>query len=135
MPDKAISQARTAGTMIERDTEPAHAERATITTITVGSGRGLTLSQVEAVARGGAQVAIAPTARERVRSGRGLIERIGAEDRTVYGVTTGFGHLSSVRSRRTTSLACSATSSAATPVVSANLSIFPPPAVSACCTK
>ncbi len=97
MPDKAISQARTAGTMIERDTEPAHAERATITTITVGSGRGLTLSQVEAVARGGAHVAIAPTARERVRSGRGLIERIGAEDRTVYGVTTGFGHLSSVK--------------------------------------
>ncbi len=55
------------------------------------------LSEVVGVARGGAQVRLAAEAVERVRAGRDFVERICAENRTVYGVTTGFGHLSSVK--------------------------------------
>jgi histidine ammonia-lyase len=59
--------------------------------------RPLTLADVEAVARDGTRVELAPSAVERVRMARDLVERVLAEDRTVYGVTTGFGHLSRVR--------------------------------------
>src|SRR5579871_5100377 len=82
MPDTTSSRARASGAMNGDAGEPARGS------VTLGGGRELTLAQVEAVARGGAEVAIAPEARERVRSGRALVERIGAEDRTVYGVTT-----------------------------------------------
>jgi histidine ammonia-lyase len=58
---------------------------------------GLSLDQVVAVAREGALVRVAPAAKDRVAIARAFIERIGAEERTVYGVTTGFGHLSSVK--------------------------------------
>lgn len=57
----------------------------------------LAIEEVVAVARDGAQVRLAAEAVERVRAGRNFVERICAEDRTVYGVTTGFGHLSSVK--------------------------------------
>jgi histidine ammonia-lyase len=63
-----------------------------------GQGQtGLTLDDVAAVARESAQVRLASAAAERVVTARRFIERIGAEERTVYGVTTGFGHLSSVK--------------------------------------
>jgi histidine ammonia-lyase len=67
--------------------------------VTIG-GRGetgLSLGDVVAVAREGARVRLAPDATDRVATARAFIERIGAEGRTVYGVTTGFGHLSSVK--------------------------------------
>ncbi|HLZ23894.1 MAG TPA: histidine ammonia-lyase [Ktedonobacterales bacterium] len=57
----------------------------------------ISLADVIAVACDGAPVAIAPDALDRVRAARAFVERIGAEERTVYGVTTGFGHLSSVK--------------------------------------
>ncbi len=57
----------------------------------------LTLDAVVAVARSGAPVRLAPGAAKRVQSARAFVERISAENRTVYGVTTGFGHLSSVK--------------------------------------
>jgi histidine ammonia-lyase len=52
---------------------------------------------VVAVARDAAPVALAPAALTRVGAARALVERLVAEDRTVYGVTTGFGHLSRVK--------------------------------------
>ncbi|HEV2236096.1 MAG TPA: histidine ammonia-lyase, partial [Ktedonobacterales bacterium] len=57
----------------------------------------LTLADVVAVARAGRPVRLAPVAVERVRAARDLVERLVAEDRTVYGITTGFGHLSRVK--------------------------------------
>jgi histidine ammonia-lyase len=57
----------------------------------------LTLARVEAVARQGAPVELAPSAIERVTAARALVERLVAEDATVYGITTGFGHLSRVK--------------------------------------
>src|SRR5579884_428485 len=65
--------------------------------VVIGGAAGLTLADVAGVARAGERVAIALEAFERVRAGRAFVERIGAEDRTVYGVTTGFGHLSCVK--------------------------------------
>jgi histidine ammonia-lyase len=56
----------------------------------------LTLREVVAVAREGAQVSLAPAAIERIRAARGVVEHIQEEGRQVYGVTTGFGHLSRI---------------------------------------
>jgi len=56
----------------------------------------LTSDEVFAVAREGARVELAPEALERVQAARALIQQIVDEDRVVYGVTTGFGHLSRV---------------------------------------
>jgi histidine ammonia-lyase len=65
--------------------------------ITLGrDGSRLTLPDVVAVAREGAHVQLAPEAVERVRVARALVERIGEKGQQVYGVTTGFGHLSRV---------------------------------------
>ena len=74
--------------------EPSHH-----TGVTIGRSReaGLTLGDVVAVAREGARVRLASEAADRVTMARAFIERIGAEERTVYGVTTGFGHLSTVK--------------------------------------
>ncbi|HEV7128964.1 MAG TPA: aromatic amino acid lyase, partial [Ktedonobacterales bacterium] len=60
-------------------------------------GGPLTLAQVAAVAHDGAEVTLTPTAIERVATARALVDRLVAEDRTVYGITTGFGHLSRVK--------------------------------------
>jgi histidine ammonia-lyase len=57
---------------------------------------GLTLGKVVAVAREGARVHLAPEAVDRITSARAVVERIEGEGRQVYGVTTGFGHLSRV---------------------------------------
>lgn len=59
--------------------------------------RRITRADVEAVARGRARVALAESAVERVRAARALVERIGEQRETVYGVSTGFGHLSTVK--------------------------------------
>ncbi len=64
-------------------------------TVTIGAAR-LTSEAVVAVARSGAKVELAEDAASRVQAARNLVQRIADEDRVVYGVTTGFGHLSRV---------------------------------------
>jgi histidine ammonia-lyase len=59
-------------------------------------GQALSLEEVAAVARGRAGVSLAASARARMGESRGIIERIVAEARVVYGVNTGFGKLSDV---------------------------------------
>ena len=60
-------------------------------------GQRLSLAQVSAIARGEEQVSLASAARARIEQSRSVIEQIIAENRTVYGVNTGFGKLSDVR--------------------------------------
>ncbi|MGH7581648.1 MAG: histidine ammonia-lyase [Gemmatimonadales bacterium] len=60
-------------------------------------GTTLTLADVMRVANDGAPVELAEDARDRILRSRHYIERVVAEGRTVYGVTTGFGKLSNVR--------------------------------------
>ena len=55
------------------------------------------MADVVAVARHGAAVSVAPAVAERMAPARGVIDRIVAEGSTVYGVTTGFGALASVK--------------------------------------
>ena len=59
-------------------------------------GDGLTLEDVERVARHGAPVELTADATERMRRSRAVVERAVAEGRVVYGLTTGFGRLSEV---------------------------------------
>ncbi len=59
-------------------------------------GDRLRLEEVERVARGVASVRLASAARGRVEAARAVIDRVVAEGRVVYGVTTGFGALSEV---------------------------------------
>ena len=61
-------------------------------TITL-TGLNLTLEEVEAVARDGATARLADDARRRMQASRDVVEKLVADDATVYGVTTGFGHL------------------------------------------
>jgi histidine ammonia-lyase len=56
-----------------------------------------TLEQLEAVARGGPPPALEPADRERIAAGRAVVEHAMRTGRVVYGVSTGFGQLSSVR--------------------------------------
>jgi len=60
-------------------------------------GQRLSLAEVSAVARGAEHVSLAEAARARIEASRRVIEQIIAENRTVYGVNTGFGKLSDVR--------------------------------------
>jgi histidine ammonia-lyase len=59
-------------------------------------GQPLTLDQIVAVANGQEQVTLAAEARARCESSRAVVERIVEQNRTVYGVNTGFGKLSDV---------------------------------------
>ena len=60
-------------------------------------GQTLTLEQIAAVANGDEHVALADDARNRMEQSRRVVEKIVSENRTVYGVNTGFGKLSDVR--------------------------------------
>lgn len=60
-------------------------------------GQRLTLRQVGDVAAGREHVTLAPEARARAEASRRVVEQIIAEERTVYGVNTGFGKLSDVK--------------------------------------
>jgi histidine ammonia-lyase len=60
------------------------------------NGQRLALEEVERVAGGAEEVALAPDARARVGASRRAVERILGEGRVVYGVNTGFGKLSEV---------------------------------------
>ncbi len=56
-----------------------------------------TLGELEAVARGAAPRALDDADRERIGVARAVVEEAVASERPVYGVTTGFGQLASVR--------------------------------------
>jgi histidine ammonia-lyase len=56
-----------------------------------------TLEQLEAVARGASPPPLEPADRERIAAGRAVIEDALRAGRVVYGVSTGFGQLSSVQ--------------------------------------
>ena len=60
-------------------------------------GRSLTIDDVVQVARHGARVRLDDAARPRILSSRVYVDALVAADRTVYGITTGFGRLASVR--------------------------------------
>src|SRR5437588_10581227 len=60
-------------------------------------GSPLSVADVVAVARHGAAVTVAPEAAARMAPARAVVERIVAEGASVYGVTTGFGALASVK--------------------------------------
>ncbi|HVL96317.1 MAG TPA: histidine ammonia-lyase [Solirubrobacteraceae bacterium] len=55
-----------------------------------------TLAELEAVARGAPPPPLQAPDRERIAAARAVVDAAVAADRTVYGVTTGFGHLSGV---------------------------------------
>ncbi|MCI4357529.1 MAG: histidine ammonia-lyase [Thermoplasmata archaeon] len=57
-------------------------------------GHSLSLDHFLAVVRGRCAVSLAPTARSAVSSARRSVERVLAQGRSVYGITTGFGALS-----------------------------------------
>ena len=59
------------------------------------TGAGLTIGDVERVARGDAPITLDPAARERVQGARDVIVRLVTSGQVVYGVTTGFGALAS----------------------------------------
>jgi histidine ammonia-lyase len=59
------------------------------------TGAGLTIADVEAVARHGRTASLDDDARARMQESRDLIERLVAAGEVVYGVTTGFGALAS----------------------------------------
>lgn len=60
-------------------------------------GRELTSADVLAVARHYAPVSLGAESLTRINAARRVIDRLADEGQTVYGVTTGFGHLSRVR--------------------------------------
>lgn len=60
-------------------------------------GQALSSRQVIAVARQYALVGVSDESFRRIEAARAVIEQIADEGRKVYGVTTGFGHLSRVR--------------------------------------
>ena len=66
-----------------------------MTAIALGM-EGMTLDDLERIARHGATVTLTAGAEERIRRAWALVTRWVAEERTVYGVTTGFGALSDV---------------------------------------
>ena len=57
----------------------------------VVDGNSLTLESFVAVARYGATVELADSALEAMKKSRALAEKIAAEGRVAYGITTGFG--------------------------------------------
>jgi len=61
------------------------------------NGQALSSAQVLAVARHYATVTLGSESISRIQAARAVIDILTAEDQKVYGVTTGFGHLSRVR--------------------------------------
>ncbi len=63
--------------------------------ITIGFG-GMTLKDLAAIARHGAKVRLSVGSEQRINSTRKLVEQWVKDEKTIYGVTTGFGALSDV---------------------------------------
>jgi histidine ammonia-lyase len=66
-------------------------------TYVIINGQALSSAQVLAVARHNAIVTLGSESISRIQAARVVIDTLIAEDHKVYGVTTGFGHLSRVR--------------------------------------
>ncbi len=79
--------------MTESEVPHFYPDRARDASTVVLTGADLTIAEVEAVARGGASVALDVHARERMQEARDVIEDLVARGEVVYGVTTGFGDL------------------------------------------
>src|SRR5688572_33490480 len=60
-------------------------------------GQRLTLEQIADIANGRERVALHDDAKARIEAARAVVVKIVEENRTVYGVNTGFGKLSDVR--------------------------------------
>jgi histidine ammonia-lyase len=60
-------------------------------------GNSLSIEQIAAVAREGAVVSVAPEARQRMVASRKVIEQWVADDKAIYGVTTGIGEFARIR--------------------------------------
>ena len=60
-------------------------------------GQRLTLEQIAGIAYGREHATLSADARARIEAARHVVEKIVEENRTVYGVNTGFGRLSDVR--------------------------------------
>ena len=69
--------------------------------------RPLSIADIAAVARHARPVAIGAAARQRLAAARAVVEHILAEERVVYGVTTGFGQLATTRIPSTRCAGCS----------------------------
>jgi histidine ammonia-lyase len=65
--------------------------------LTTLDGQSLRPSDVAAVARQGARVAIGPDAQARLRRARDVVDRLVSQDEVVYGLTTGVGALKNTR--------------------------------------
>ena len=61
------------------------------------TGSSLTLEQMEAILYKGKKIVINAEALERVQKSREAVERIVQNDKTVYGINTGFGKFSDVK--------------------------------------
>ncbi|MHB8418144.1 MAG: histidine ammonia-lyase [Myxococcales bacterium] len=59
-------------------------------------GSSLTLSDLERIANGELRATLAPSAREKVRAARVLVDRLAASSTPTYGINTGFGTLAEV---------------------------------------
>ncbi len=64
------------------------------------NGQALTSQEIISVARHFTPINLGEASIGRIQQARNLIDRLAAESRKVYGVTTGFGHLSRVRIRQ-----------------------------------
>lgn len=65
--------------------------------VEIGPDRSLSVADVVAVARDGRRVRLSDAARPAMHDSRAVVERVVADGRTVYGITTGFGDLATVR--------------------------------------
>lgn len=63
----------------------------------IGPDRALTVGDVVAVARERRAVRLSAAARPAMQASRAVVERVVSDERTVYGITTGFGDLATVR--------------------------------------
>ncbi|GER86499.1 hypothetical protein KDW_06610 [Dictyobacter vulcani] len=62
------------------------------------SGDALSFADIVAVARGHAPISISDEALQKIKAARMVIDRLAVDDsKKVYGITTGFGHLSKMR--------------------------------------
>jgi histidine ammonia-lyase len=61
------------------------------------TGDDLTFEQLYGVARRGEAAGLAPTAMERMKASRAVVDRVVSTGATAYGINTGFGKLASVR--------------------------------------
>jgi histidine ammonia-lyase len=85
------NEARKGKTLMMKTTHTHQHEHITI------NGQALSSSQVIAIARHYAPVALGDASVRRIQAARAVIDKLADEGQKVYGVTTGFGHLSSVR--------------------------------------